>query len=140
MASAATFELVDIAAQINTDYKFMGAAVAPNGKIVFTPLNADAIGVFDATDNTFALVNIAAQINTERKFLGGAVAPNGKIVFGPYKADAVGVLNGLTPTPTSTTTTLTRGAEVTASSGYHSQHNSVLGVGTIFAVCWTHCV
>ena len=43
---------------------------ASNGKIIFTPGNADGVGVFDPSDNSFALVDISSTISTDSKFLG----------------------------------------------------------------------
>ena len=41
-----SFELVDITSTISVDKKFHGAAAASNGKIVFAPVDADGVGVF----------------------------------------------------------------------------------------------
>merc|ERR1712085_8371 len=81
---------------------FGGAAVAPNGLVVFAPRNADGVGLFDASAKTFELVSISAQITSNDKFAGAAVAPNGLVVFAPYGADGVGV-HQATTTPTTTT-------------------------------------
>ena len=48
---------------ISTDGKFGEPATASNGKIIFTPYNADGV-VFDPTDNSFALVDISSTIST----------------------------------------------------------------------------
>ena len=42
-----SFALVDIGATISSNSKFMGAAAASNGKIIFAPLNADGVGVYE---------------------------------------------------------------------------------------------
>lgn len=42
-----SFELVDISAKISSDYKFRGAAVAGDGRVVFVPYIADGVGVFN---------------------------------------------------------------------------------------------
>ena len=49
---ATKFALVDISSTISTDNKFYGAAAASNGKVIFAPLNADGVGVFDPSDNS----------------------------------------------------------------------------------------
>ena len=87
------FALVDISSTISTDFKFSGAATASNGKIVFAPLHADGVGVFDPTDNSFALVDISSTISTDDKFFGAATASNGKIIFAPFHSDVVGVFD-----------------------------------------------
>ena len=84
---------MDISSTISTDFKFSGAATASNGKIVFAPVHADGVGVFDPTDNSFALVDISSTISTDWKFSGAAIASNGKIVFVPRDADGVGVFD-----------------------------------------------
>ena len=62
-----------------------------NGKIVFGPMNADGVGVFDPSDNSFELVDISSTISVDGKFAGAASCERGKIIFAPYDADGVGV-------------------------------------------------
>ena len=45
--TASSFELVDISATISTNWKFSGAAVAGDGRVVFAPHFADVVGVFN---------------------------------------------------------------------------------------------
>ena len=99
------FALVDISSTISTDFKFSGAATASNGKIVFAPLHADGVGVFDPTDNSFALVDISSTISTDFKFSGPSTVSNGKIVFAPLHADGVGVFQAVHPCDASTAPT-----------------------------------
>jgi hypothetical protein len=89
------FTLVDISSTISYDWKFSGAAAASNGKIVFGPLDADGVGVFDPSDNSFELVDISSTISMGTKFSGAAAASNGKVVLGPRNADGVGVFEFL---------------------------------------------
>ena len=84
---------MDISSTISTDYKFTGAAVASNGKIIFASTNTDGVGVFDPTDNSFELVDISSTISTGWKFTGATTASNGKIVFTPNNAGGVGVFD-----------------------------------------------
>ena len=91
--TASSFALVDISATISSDWKFFGAAVAGDGRVVFAPSNADGVGVFDPTDDSFTLVDISATISSDAKFAGPAVAGDGRVVFAPYNADGVGVFN-----------------------------------------------
>jgi hypothetical protein len=91
--TASSFALVDISATISRDYKFAGAAVAGDGRVVFAPYHADGVGVFDPTDDSFTLVDISATISSDYKFFGAAVAGDGRVVFAPYAADGVGVLS-----------------------------------------------
>ena len=70
-----SFELVDISGMISSDNKFSGAAVVGDGRMVFAPLSADGVGVFDPTDDSFTLVDISATISSGSKFYGAAAAP-----------------------------------------------------------------
>ena len=89
-----SFELVDISPPIiNTMKKFSDAVLVGDGRVVFCPLNANAVVVFDPTDDTFTSVDISAHINTDMKFWGGALAGDGRVVFAPYSADGVGVFD-----------------------------------------------
>jgi hypothetical protein len=88
-----SFELVYISATIRPDSKFAGAAVAGDGRVVFAPLHADGVGVFDPRDDSFTLVNISATIDSDFKFAGAALAGDGRVVFAPYRADGVGVFD-----------------------------------------------
>ena len=67
--------------------------MAGDGRVVFSPYNADGVGVFDPTDDSFTLVDISATISSDAKFAGPAVAGDGRVVFAPYNADGVGVFN-----------------------------------------------
>ena len=87
------FTLVDISSTISTNYKFAGAETATNGKVIFVPLYADGVGVFDPTDNSFELVDISSTISTATKFYGAETATNGKVIFAPFSADGVGVFD-----------------------------------------------
>merc|ERR1712228_744193 len=42
-----SFQLVDITAQVNGGFKFSGAVPAAGGKIIFPPLSAKGVGIFD---------------------------------------------------------------------------------------------
>jgi hypothetical protein len=61
--------------------------------VVFGPLNADGVGVFDPWFDSFTLVDISATISSDLKFGGAAVADDGRVVFAPFNADGVGVFN-----------------------------------------------
>ena len=99
-----SFELVDISPPIiNTMKKFSDAVLVGDGRVVFCPLNANAVVVFDPTDDTFTSVDISAHINTDMKFWGGALAGDGRVVFAPRNADGVGVFNATAPPESSFT-------------------------------------
>ena len=81
------------ASQLSGEAKFSGAAPAANGKIIFSPMEADGVGVFDPADDSFYLVDISARLSGEVKFYGAAEAANGKITFSPMFADGVGIFD-----------------------------------------------
>jgi len=89
------FALVDISSTISTDFKFSGAATASNGKIIFAPLNADGVGVFDPTDNSFTLVDISSTISTGQVNSNGAATAlaTARSSLRPLDADGVGVFD-----------------------------------------------
>jgi hypothetical protein len=89
--------------------KFIGAATASNGKIIFAPFSAGGVGVFDPTDNSFMLVDISGTISADLKFAGAAASSNGKIIFVPSVADGVGVF-APTYSPCDASTAPTNGA------------------------------
>ena len=98
MSSRPTEEIIDISAQVATDWKFAGAAVATNGKVVFAPAIADVIGVFDPADDSFRVVDISAHFTAYWgnvwKFHGAAAATNSrKVIFAPYGVNSVGVFD-----------------------------------------------
>ena len=49
------FSCVSIASTLSIDHKFHGAATAANGRVVFAPLNADCVGVFDAASDAYGV-------------------------------------------------------------------------------------
>ena len=99
-----SFSLVDISSPSSSvdlggsssftmNSKFRGAAATSDGKVIFAPLYADGVGVFDPSDNSFALVDISSTISMDQKFAGAATARSGKVIFPPYKANSVGVFD-----------------------------------------------
>ena len=89
--TASSFQLVDTG--ITGIYKFNGAALTGDGRVVFAPYNADGVGVFDPTNDIFTLLDISAKISSDIKFLFAAPAGDGRVVFGPFDADGVGVFD-----------------------------------------------
>ena len=89
--TASSFQLVDTG--ITGIYKFNGAALTGDGRVVFAPYNADGVGVFDPTNDIFTLLDISAKISMGAKFVGAALAGDGRVVFAPENADGVGVFD-----------------------------------------------
>ena len=55
-------------------------ALAPNGKVIFVPYNADNVGVFDPVSNAFSVVDISATISSNGKYFGGMLKMRGMIL------------------------------------------------------------
>ena len=68
---------------------FAGAALAPNGKIIFAPHDSENVGIYDPVANTYTAGPVHSQ--GAAAFAGAALAPNGKIIFAPYSSANVGV-------------------------------------------------
>ena len=107
-----SFVLVDISAPSATvnlgglsgftgPAKFGAAAAASDGKVIFAPSNAEAVGVFDLSDNSFELEqdeksssSLKAQMN---KFQGAEPLDNGQILFVPWTMDNFGIYTPKSP-------------------------------------------
>ena len=114
------FECVDIASQdpegfdkfLDTEHKFSDAVTTSGGLIVFAPLGADCVGVFNATSKEFRCVDISSAVisngeflfddddnpSSNRKFRGAAMSQDGRVIFAPFNADCVGVFDPATDT------------------------------------------
>jgi hypothetical protein len=84
------------------EWKFDGAALAGDGRVVFAPLNSGGVGVFDPTappESCFTFVDISATTlypypsPTHGKFSGAATLDDGRVVFAPYSAIGVGIFD-----------------------------------------------
>ena len=73
---ATSFQLIDISAQLGSDLKFAGAAPAANGMVIFVPVGADSVGVFDPGNESFQLIDTSAQLSSDLKFAGAVLADN----------------------------------------------------------------
>lgn len=82
------FQFVDMSeeqlAVTTPGYRFGGATVANNGKVVFVPCDSTAVGVYDPSDKSFVLHDISDTVDVIEKFYGAALASNGNIIFPPY--------------------------------------------------------
>jgi hypothetical protein len=94
-------ELIDTTEQISqvgdyyAYYMFTDAVTTTDGKVVFSPSDLHAVGIFDPATSTFEAVDINAQISEWSykwyKFGKATLAPNGKVIFSPLRAEAVGI-------------------------------------------------
>ena len=88
------FSCVDISSTLSITHKFIGAASATNGLVVFAPYHADCVGLFDAASDAFSCVDISSTLSIYGEFAGAATAANGLVVFAPYLfANCVGVFD-----------------------------------------------
>ena len=87
------FSTIDISSKINHDHKYVGGALARNGRVYFAPCNADNIGQLDPSTGAFSTMDISGKINHDRKYCGGVLAGNGRVYLVPYNADNVGELD-----------------------------------------------
>jgi hypothetical protein len=79
---------------LTTDDKFAGA-VAVGILVVFAPLNAHVVGVYDTETQSFD-GSISAGLTMDGKFFGAAAVGN-LVVFAPRSADVVGFFLGALP-------------------------------------------
>ena len=85
-----TFDTIDISCKINHDDKYSGGVLAGNGRVYFSPKNADNIGELDPTTGVFSTIDISSKINHGVKYHGGVLAGNGRVYFAPRNADNIG--------------------------------------------------
>jgi len=86
---------------LESEGKFIGAATAPNGLVVFPPWEILGgilkVGLFDPVTELFSTVDVTAEVTADgtstRPFSGAVTANNGLIVFVPNAANAVGLFN-----------------------------------------------
>ena len=107
------FALVDISSTISTDFKFSGPSTVSNGKIVFAPLHADGVGVFQAVhpcDASTAPTNGGVGDCTNSLASGSTCQPecdSGYTVSGTSSCSSFGTLTAatctLSPAPSSGT-------------------------------------
>ena len=81
------FQLIDISAQLSSDFKLAGAVTAANGMLIFALVVAGSVGVFDPDDESFQLIDIPAQLSCDVRFAGAAPTANGMIIVAPDLAD-----------------------------------------------------
>ena len=95
-----SFSVVDVSGFISTDRKYIGAAAATNGLVVFGPFNADGVGVFDPDSLEFSTVDITSSFSatTGFKYDGATATRNGLVMFAPFFSRNVGVFNALNRT------------------------------------------
>jgi streptogramin lyase len=70
---------------------FVGAALAPDERVIFAPFGSSNIGIFDPSTDSYT----SGPVHSEGKdaFKRGALTPNGRVVFAPNYSDAVGIFD-----------------------------------------------
>jgi hypothetical protein len=66
--------------------KFSGAIATDSGDVIFPPLLADRVGVYDFTNGAFVETDASLSDTTTYKFTGGSLLPDGRAVFVPGDA------------------------------------------------------
>jgi hypothetical protein len=66
--------------------KFSGAIASDNGDVIFPPLLADRVGVYNFTNGAFVETDASLSDTTTYKFTGGSLLPDGRAVFVPGDA------------------------------------------------------
>ena len=72
---------------------FIGACLAPNGKVILAPCGSSNIGIYDPVANTYTSGPTHGEGSDA--FMGACLAPNGKVIFAPRSSSNVGIYDGL---------------------------------------------
>ena len=100
-----TFEIIDLSSHSgfslleakSTDL-FTGAGTTNDGRVVFAPMNADHVGVFDPKliggpiEDAFKLYD--TQLTMDKKFYSAISVGDGRVVFPAFNAGGIGVFDG----------------------------------------------
>ena len=70
---------------------FRGAALAPDGRIIFAPGNSSNVGIFDPSDGSYT--SGPAHGEGAGAFIGAALAPDGRVILAPYDSSNVGIFD-----------------------------------------------
>ena len=76
----------NMGASLGGSYKWLGGALAPNGKIYCVPVHAEDILIIDPSTNTATRSTLGASLAGSENWQGGVLAPNGKIYCAPANA------------------------------------------------------
>ena len=70
---------------------FIGAALAPDGRVIFAPHDSSNVGIFDPSDNSYT--SGPSHGEGAGAFQGAALAPDGRVIFAPYNSSNVGIFD-----------------------------------------------
>ena len=79
-------QTTELFGSLGTGYKWVGAALAPNGKIYCAPLSHTQVLCIDPTDNSTTMFGSLAGAT---KWQGAVLANNGKIYCVPFNSTTV---------------------------------------------------
>jgi hypothetical protein len=83
--------------------KWSGGVLAGNGKIYFTPRNAEEVLIIDPATDTYDRTTMVGLTGSRKWSGGGVLAGNGKIYLAPYDAEEVLIIDPATDTYDRTT-------------------------------------
>ena len=92
LQDSSDFSCINIASTISIDHKFAGGA-AVGDVVVFAPLRASCVGVFNSTSNAFSCHSISVSTQYPYNRFNGATASNGLAILSPWYANCVGIFN-----------------------------------------------
>ena len=78
-------------------YKWIGACLAPNGKIYCVPYSSASVLIIDPSTDTAETTSITG-LTGAYKWVGACLAPNGKIYCVPYSSTSVLIVSPGFPT------------------------------------------
>ncbi|MFT8016128.1 hypothetical protein ACMYL1_23150, partial [Salmonella enterica subsp. enterica serovar Enteritidis] len=70
---------------------FLGAALAPDGRVILAPFNSTNVGIFDPSDDSYT--SGPAHGEGAAAFLGAALAPDGRVILAPFNSSNVGIFD-----------------------------------------------
>jgi len=70
---------------------FMGATLAPDGRVIFAPRDSSNVGIFNPNDDSYT--SGPAHGEGSGAFIGATLAPDGRVIFAPTNSSNVGIFN-----------------------------------------------
>jgi hypothetical protein len=70
---------------------YVGATVIPDGRVVFCPSSAPAVGVFNPLTNIFTTYGTVS--GTASYYSGGVLLPDNRVLFAPFYDSSIGFFN-----------------------------------------------
>jgi hypothetical protein len=80
---------------------FIGATLAPDGRVIFAPFDSVNVGIFDPATDTYT--SGPAHGEGSNAFRGATLAPDGRVIFAPRDSSNVGIVSQLLDIATANT-------------------------------------